>query len=454
MKFYILDTNVILDDPYAIYNFKDNTVIITQTIINETDKFKRGNEDRNVNAREFNRQLKALKKRGKLNEGVKFNDSIIKFEFCHPEMQLPQQFNPTHPDNTILQVALYFKSINEDVIIITNDINMSIKADVLNISVEDYKANQSALDYTGRDEIYMSPEDIEEGVKNKKVLIKYPYYNKEGNLDYDKKFYPNEYLIIHNNTNNSTLIGKVSKDCVYIEFITDEQHPYDITPLNVGQTFCIDALMRDTKDLPLVIISGGSGTGKDFVSLACGLEQTFNNQIYRKILITREIQTLGKDIGTLPGTEEEKIDPFLRGFIDNLEILVDSQLKKNNENTRIYEKEIQNKIDYLFDTGIIKAEAVAYMRGRSIRRQFIIIDEAQNLTITQMLGILTRVAEDTKIVILGDVAQIDSPYLTEKTNGLAWAMNLMKDSPYCAQISMLDEESERSDLVKDILNRL
>ncbi len=451
---YILDTNVILDDPYSIYNFENNTVVITETIINETDKFKRGNEDRNVNAREFNRQLKALRKRGKLNEGVKFNDSIIKFEFCHPEMQLPQQFNPNDPDNTILQVALYFKSIDEPVTIITNDIDMSIKADVLDIPVEDYRANQSALDYTGRDEIYMSPEDINEGIKNKKVLIKYPYYNAEGNLDYDKKFYPNEYLIIHNNTNNSTLIGKVSKDCVYIEFITEEQHPYDITPLNVGQTFCIDALMRSTEDLPLVIISGGSGTGKDFVTLACGLEQTFNQNLYRKVLITREIQTLGKDIGTLPGTEEEKIAPFLRGFIDNLEVLVDKDFTKKNPEAKISEKEIQSKIEYLFDNGTIKAEAIAYMRGRSIYKQFIIIDEAQNLTITQMKGILTRVADNTKIVILGDVKQIDSPYLTEKTNGLTWAMQLMKNSPYEAQITLKDEESVRSDLVKDILSRL
>lgn len=453
MKYYILDTNIILDDPYSIYNFEDNVVVLTETVINESDKFKKGKDDRNLNAREFNRQLKELRKKGDLNKGVKYNNSIIKFEFNHPDVKLPQQFTTEVADNQILQVALYLKEHSNEVVLITKDILMSIKADVLGIQVEDYKYNQSALDYTGRTEIYLSSEDIEICKKEGKLEINKPYYEQSGETN-SFNFYPNEYLLIHNAQDpKSTILGRITMDCAYIEFIK-EQHPYDINPLNVGQSFCIDALMRDTSELPLVIISGGSGTGKDFVTLACGLEQTFNNNKYRKILITREIQTLGKDIGTLPGTEEEKIDPFLRGFMDNLEILVDSQLKKENKDIKAYEKEIQGKIDYLFDMGIIKAEAIAYMRGRSIRRQFVIIDEAQNLTITQMKGILTRVAEDTKIVILGDVAQIDSPYLTEKTNGLTWAMQLMKDSSYCAQISMKDEESERSALVKDILSRI
>lgn len=454
MKYYILDTNIILDDPYSIYNFEDNTVVLTETIINEVDKFKKGNDDRNVNAREFNRQLKDLRKKGNLNQGVKYGNSTIKFEFNHPEQKMPQQFTTDIADNQILQVALYLKEQGFEVALITKDTLMAIKADVLGITVEDYRANQSALDYTGRDELYMTTEDIEKGVKERKIQITNPYYNKEGNLHYFD-FYPNEYLLVHKAEDvDKTILAKVTPDGACIEFLTEEQHPYDIQPKNVGQTFCIDALMRSTEELPLVIIAGGSGTGKDFVTLACGLEKTFNRNEYRKILITREIQTLGKDIGTLPGDEEEKLAPFLRGFIDNLEVLVDKEFTRNNPQSKTSEMEIQSKIEYLFDTGVIKAEAVAYMRGRSIYKQFIIIDEAQNLTITQMKGILTRVAEDTKIVILGDVKQIDSPYLTDKTNGLTWAMQLMKNSPLSAQITLADNESVRSRLVKDILKRL
>lgn len=456
-KYYILDTNILLSDPFSIYNFEDNVVILTEAVIEEIDKFKRGDRDLNINAREVSRELNKLREKCKLQninltDGIKINDNgLLKIESNHYDVKIPDSWSLDIPDNRILQVSKYLKEQENNVTIISKDINIKIKADILGINAEDYENEQVEGAYTGRRELYISEQDINIGLNNdSKILINNPYYNEIGELEYIE-FHPNEYILIHKIENNQeTLMGKVTKDCKYIELLLEEYHPYGITGKNIGQKFAIDALMRDPDDIPLVIIQGGSGTGKDFISLACGLEQTFNTNLYRKILITREIQTLGKDLGALPGTEEEKLDPFLRGFMDNLESLVDNNCKDKYKN----EKELSGKVQYLFDVGIIKAEAIAYMRGRSIYKQFIIVDEAQNTTISQMKGILTRIAENTKIVLLGDTKQIDNIYLNEKTNGLAWANELMKDSPYACQITLKDSESVRSKFVEDILKRL
>ena len=450
-KYYMLDTNILLNDPLSIYKFKDNIVILTEAVIEELDKFKKGNNDINNNARIIARELDKLRQQGRLTDGILINDNgLLKIESNHYDIELPNSWDKNKPDNRIMQVGKYYKSLNKDVILITKDINMKIKADIIGIKVENYENEQINNKYTGRKEIYL-PEDLINKEKNKIEIIN-PIYNEDGIYD-NIKFYPNEYVLIHKIENsNSTLMGKVDKECKYIELILNDYHPYGITGKNIGQKFAIDALMRDAEDIPLVIIQGGSGTGKDFITLACGLEQTFNGQDnkYRKILITREIETLGKDLGALPGTEEEKLDPFLRGFMDNLEALVDSNINERYKN----EKELKGKVQYFFDYEIIKAEAIAYMRGRSIYKQFVIIDEAQNTTISQMKGILTRIAENTKIVLLGDIKQIDNIYLDEKNNGLTWASELMKDSPYACQINLKDSESVRSNLVKDILKRL
>jgi PhoH-like ATPase len=451
MKYYILDTNILLDNPDCIYKFDDNMVILTEATIEELDKFKKGKLDINISAREVIRNLNYLRQYGSLHKGIKIDDKFIKVESNYYNTSLPENWDRKNPDNRILQVAKGLSNEGKEVVIITKDMNMKIKADILDIPVEEYKNEKTKEKYTGRIEIYISDFYIDNSIKDKKIKIEdiKEIYKDDGCVGIIK-FHPNEYVLIRSiENNNKSLMGKVSKDCEYIEYLLDELHPYGITGKNIGQKFAIDALMRDVEDIPLVIIQGGSGTGKDFITLACGLEKTFNANDYRKILITREIQTLGKDLGTLPGTEEEKLDPFLRGFIDNLEALIDNDKDKYKN-----EKELSGKVQYLFDTGIIKAEAISYMRGRSIYKQFIIIDEAQNCSINQMKGILTRIAEDTKIVLLGDTKQIDNIYLDENTNGLSWASELMKDSPYCCQITLKDSESVRSNLVKDILNRL
>lgn len=455
-KYYILDTNILLDDPKSIYGFEDNVVILAEATIEELDNLKKGKNEKNIMARKVIRELNKLREKGNLTKGIDINNNGIlkvKGEGDFQNINLPNSWDKTKPDNRILQIAKGLKDYNSNVIIITKDMNMKIKADILEIKVEEYNNEKNDETYTGRKEIYIEEKYINEGFNNGIINIENlsVIYNENGEKEENIKFYPNEYILAKNIENNKSLMGKVDKDVKYIEIIKEELHPYGITGKNIGQKFIIDALMRDADDIPLVIVQGTSGTGKDFVTLACGLEQVYNvENKYRKILITREIETLGKDIGTLPGTEEEKIGPFLRGFIDNLESLVDSNKKERYKN----EKELKGKVQYLFDTGVIVTEAIAYMRGRSIERQFIIIDEAQNCTVNQMKGILTRIGEGTKVVLLGDVKQIDNIYLNEQTNGLTWASELMKESPEACQITLKDSESVRSKLVKDILQRL
>lgn len=435
---YILDTNVLLDDPYAIYKFPNHNVILTETIIEEIDALKKGNKELNVSARTISRELEKLRHFGNLSDGIDIENNHIQIVSDCYDIELPQSWKDSINDNRILQVALNYKNNNKDITIISQDINIKLKADILNIPSETYIYKLDNT-YTGRMELYIRENDI-----NKQIPLDTIFFDDNGDI-IEPIFYPNQYILLKKAEKpNETLLGYVKDN--YINLILNSYHPYSITPKNMGQTFAIHACMQPANILPLVIINGGSGTGKDFVTLACGLEQTFNENLYRKILITREIQPLGKDIGTLPGTEEEKLNPFLRGFIDNLEALVDS--KSDNE------KELQGKIDYLFETGVIKAEALSFMRGRSINKQFVIIDEAQNITINEMKGIVTRIGIDTKIVILGDTKQIDNIYLNENNNGLSWISNLMKESPLAAQITLKDSESVRSELVKDILSRL
>ena len=454
-KIYILDTNILLDDPKSIYGFDDNIVVLAEATIEELDNLKKGKTEKNIMARKVIRELNKLRKKGNLAKGININENdcgTFKIESDYRYIDLPDGWDKTKPDNRILQIAKGLKQHN-NVIIITKDMNMKIKADILEIKVEEYNNEKKDETYTGRKEIYIEEKYIDEGFNNGIINIESlsMIYNEEGEKEEDINFYPNEYILVKNMENTKSLMGKIDKDIKYIEIIKEELHPYGITGKNIGQKFIIDALMRDANDIPLVIIQGTSGTGKDFVTLACGLEQTYNTpNKYRKILITREIETLGKDIGTLPGTEEEKLGPFLRGFIDNLESLVDSNKEERYKN----EKELKGKVQYLFDTGVITAEAIAYMRGRSIEKQYIIIDEAQNCTINQMKGILTRIGEGTKVILLGDIKQIDNVYLNEQTNGLTWASELMKKSPYACQITLKDNESVRSKLVKDILGRL
>lgn len=262
----------------------------------------------------------------------------------------------------------------------------------------------------------------------------------------------NQFFIIHSDINDrKTLLGRFNgKKIIPLKSLNLE--PFGVKPKNVGQRFLQESLMQDAETAPLVIVKGTAGTAKTFYSLAVGLHQTLDPDFkgYRKILVTRPNVQFDDEIGFLPGNEQEKIAPLLRPIIDNLEILLNRNDKSRFQN----EIEMRKKIEELFERGIITAEAMNFIRGRSITHTYLIIDEAQNLTPKQVKGIITRVGKGTKVVLLGDPQQIDHPLLDEKTNGLSYASEKMKGSPLCFQLTMHADECLRSALAFDATQRM
>lgn len=453
-KTYVIDTNVLIQSPYALLSFEDNQVVLPIAVLEELDKLKNDEGERGANARQSIRYLEQLRQTGSLFEGVPtYNNGIIRIEANFVSVTLPHGFHTESNDNRILKVCKGLMDKGESVVLVTKDIIVRLKSQMLGIPAEDFTTEQSPHieeQYTGRMDVY-APDKVMSEFKKKGIPLKNIYVMKGT----DKAAINpeiNQFFIIHSETSEKkTLLGRYDgKNIVPLKSLKAE--PFGVQPKNVGQRFLQEALMQDADTAPLVIVKGTAGTAKTFYSLAVGLEQTLeaDSRAYRKILITRPNVQFDEDIGFLPGTEQEKIAPYLRPIIDNLEILVDRSEKERYKN----EKELRGKIDELFDRGIITAEAMNFIRGRSITHTYLIIDEAQNLTPKQVKGIVTRVGKGTKVILLGDPQQIDHPLLDERTNGLSYVSEKMKGSPLCFQITMQADECERSALAFDAAKRM
>lgn len=461
-KTYVLDTNILIQNPNSIFMFEDNDVVIADATIQELDKFKKEKNDRGFNAREAIRNIEKLRSRGSLEKGVKLDTGgTFKIEFNYINTKLPDSWEMSC-DNRVLRVC---KGIKENetrnrrkVILVSQDAIMRIKADIIGVKAQDFQTEQvSSLkeQYTGRKDVFVA-EDLfntffADKTKGKiRVEDTFLFDNVEKYLSRED-YYPNEFVIMHNASNPSQTALGVFNGVHIVPLLHAKEHPYGVTPRNVGQVFFQEALMRGVDEAPLVICSGPAGTAKTFYSLAVGLHHLVekNDKQFRKILICRPSVKMDEDIGFLPGTEQEKIAPYLRPIIDNLEVLVDkSEDKYNNE------KNLKGKIDYLIDSDMLSSEAIAYIRGRSIVKNWIIIDEAQNLTPKQAKGIVTRAGKDTKIILIGDPEQIDHPYLDERTNGLSYVADRLKDSKLVWHVTMKDDESERSPLSHEAAEKL
>ncbi len=448
-KTFVLDTNVLLQTPLAIYSFDNNIVVIPEVVLEELDKFKKDNSELGANARHAARLFDTLRARGKLNEGVGLdNGGILRVEMNFHDIDLPQSWDPNSNDNRILKICKGLLMEGENVILITKDIFERIKADIMGVVSQDFQAEQvSSYDeqYKGCLTVYTSESNINNFYNNGKLKKNEVFsFSSDYGKKRDVELVTNQFLIIHScdNDKHTALARYDGKEIVSLKFLNER--PFGVTPRNTGQKFMQEALMMDADKVPLVIVKGPAGTAKTFYSLAVGLYKIMIEQknLYRKILVCRPNIMLDEDIGFLPGTEQDKIAPFLRPVIDNLEVLVD-----NDENERYSsEKELRDKIDELFDRKIVSTEAIAFIRGRSIAKQWVIIDEAQNLTPRQVKGIITRAGMGTKIVLIGDPEQIDHPFLDIRTNGLCYAAEKMKGSPLCYQITLTEEECVRSDL--------
>ena len=456
-KTFVLDTNVLLQTPYAIYTFGDNDVVLPEIVLEELDRFKKENSELGANARQTARLIDELRATGNINKGLKLeNGGKLRIEMNCSGVELPESWEYSNNDNRILRVCKGLKEKGENVFLVTKDVFERIKADIIGIVAQDFQAEQVPVyeeQYRGRVNVYTTNEKLNSFYSKGRLHPDDIFLFSE---DYSQKKHfdmvMNQFLLIHSCDNEKkTALGRFDgKEIVSLKFINER--PFGIIPRNAGQKFMQEALMTDADKVPLVIVKGPAGTAKTFYSLAVGLHKIIveQNKLYRKILVCRPNVKLDEDIGFLPGNEQEKIAPYMRPVIDNLEVLID-----NDENQRYEsEKELRDKVYELFDRKIINTEAIAFIRGRSIVKQWVIIDEAQNLTPKQVKGIITRAGIGTKIVLIGDPEQIDQPFLDIRTNGLCYASEKMKGSSLCYQLSMLDNECERSDLAHESAVRM
>ena len=427
-KIFILDTNVLIHDPNCIYNFRGNDIILPIFVVEEIDKLKR-NQNTAIQARMVSRVLDAIREKGSLAKGVELpNDIFFKVEIRNDTSLLPKCLARDVMDNNIISVTLGIKNENPDrrVIIVSKDINMRIKADSLGLEVEDY--NTDRVEYT---ELYDGFFDVE---VSKEI---YDEFEKNGKIDFSKiedtgiKPTPNCFFKLRYKDNMQSgryAEGKIKK------FLLGDSEAWGLRARNDEQRFAMELLMDD--NVKVVTLVGGAGTGKTLLAIASGLELVVEKKKYKKILIARPIIPMGKDLGYLPGSEKEKMRPWMQPIFDNIDFLSENKEDKVGENV----------VQGLENMGMLKIEPLTYIRGRSIPKGLIIIDEAQNLTPLEIKTIVTRAGQDTKIIFTGDPQQIDSPYLDANTNGLTYMADRLKNEKIVGHITL--KKGERSDIAE------
>lgn len=453
-KTFVLDTNVLLQSPYALFHFEENDVVIPAVVLEELDRFKKDASELGANARETSRILDEMRKEGSINEGVRLETGgMLRIELNCENVKLPECWDPKKNDNRVLKVCLGLKQEGLNTILVSKDIFERIKAEIIGVTAQDFFAEQVPTydeQFSGKNTVYAPDEIIDEFYSLGEISTESLYLNYEHGIMAKDHLVTNEFLIIHSLVNpNHTALGRYDGTKI-VRLRHEKEYPFGVKPRNANQKFIQEALMMDSHDAPLVILKGPAGTAKTFYSLAVGLHRVLDERIYRKILVCRPNVKMDEDIGFLPGTEEEKIAPYMRPVIDNLEILMDA----DNKDKFNHELELRDKIQELFDRNIINTEAIAFIRGRSIVNQWVIIDEAQNLTPKQVKGIITRAGSGTKIVLAGDPFQIDHPFLDTRTNGLCYAAEKMKGSRLCYQITLGEEDCERSALASESSRRM
>ncbi len=456
IKNYILDTNILLQSPNSIFGFEDNNVIITGTTLQELDSKKTLSGELGYNARETCRILESLREEGNLTSGVPIVSGGT--FFVEPdgvdEKNLPDGYSIKAPDNRIISACISLqKKSSARCILVTNDISMRINASVCGVAVESYRNDHvsSKEIYTGKATVETDGSIVNSLYQNK--IIENVDENKDDFTPCMEEESTQEIFAIENEF-YTVKCGKQSALAFYRNHdlhLVPDIHAFGVTPKNAAQSFALYALMAPVEEIPFVILKGPAGTAKTFLSLAAGLDGTYDsryNRSYDKVLITRNNITSDAEFGYLPGDIEEKMSPLLAPFYDNLESLLRGNHKEESN------EQIQMQIEDMFDTGLIAVCPLAYMRGRSISNSYLIVDEAQNSTRSQMRDIITRAGKGTKVVICGDPDQIDNHTLDKWNNGLIFASERMKGSSLCAQITFSEEESVRSALATEALKRL
>ncbi len=449
-KTFVLDTNVLLFDPLAILKFGANDIVIPITVIEEVDRFKKDLNEIGRNARQVSRFLDEMRRKGNLLDGVPLDNKGVLYVDLPDErpVDLPLAFESNKADNIILATALKHKNIDsrKTVVFVTKDTNLRIKSDLLGIKAVDYEPGDQRVEelYSGMKYVDCNGKDIDEFFKEKKL----PITSLKGVVD----IMPNEYVVLRDLADKShTALGRydlTSKSILpLLRGVVDGV--WGIIPRNVEQIFAMDMLLND--EIRLVSLVGKAGTGKTLLAIAAGLSLTIDAGIYAKLLVSRPVFPLGKDIGYLPGDIEEKLNPWMAPIFDNLEYILGS----GESTTATNGKKKQSggrKWQELINQGMLNIEPLTYIRGRSIANQYLIVDEAQNLTPHEIKTIITRAGNYTKIVLTGDCFQIDNPYIDSSSNGLSYVVERFKAQKISSHITLVKgERSELAELAANLL---
>jgi PhoH-like ATPase len=434
-KNFVLDTNVLLHDPRAIYNFADNHVIIPIYVIEEIDTFKKEQSERGRNAREVARQLDEIRHKGRISEGVPLDKGGV-LRVAIGKRSLPDPLRSAQiADNFILAVALEVRDAEPGVrtFLVTKDVNLRVRGDALGLLATDYDAEKIDIQ-----ELYAGTRDLEiEGAS-------IDAFHKDGSLSMNRDdLHPNEYLLLRDVGNaNHTALGRWDgKDKRVVPVRKLREGVWGIRPRNKEQHYALDLLLND--DLKLVTLVGKAGTGKTLAAIAAGLQKVVEEQVYQKLLVSRPVYPLGRDIGFLPGDIEEKLNPWMQPIYDNVELLMGFS-KDGKKDGRSYTE--------MMDLGYIEIEPLTYIRGRSIPNQYMIVDEAQNLTPHEVKTIITRVGDGTKIVLTGDPYQIDNPYVDAANNGLTTVVERFKHEAIAGHVTLTrGERSALAELASNVL---
>ncbi|MEL6579488.1 MAG: PhoH family protein [Cyanobacteria bacterium J06621_12] len=433
-KIFVIDTNVILHDPTAILRFEDNEIIIPIAVIEELDRFKKQPEMTGRNAREVARTLDQLRQQGDLTTGVELSNGgslRVALSDRNTLKTLPLELSGDIADNAILAVGMQSKQNSQyPVIVVSKDTNLRIKADALGLNAEDYETDKVDVDelYTGTTEVLVSSEQISE-------------FFQAGSVTLEREFLPNQDITLVDSLNPShTALGMAEgKSSKIVPLVALPKLGVSrIQPRNREQRFALNLLLQDS--IKLVTLVGKAGTGKTLLAIAAGLQKVADEKLYNRLLISRPVVPMGKDIGFLPGDINEKLTPWMQPLYDNFDLIFGTQ--ENADKPGHWRRGHEE----LIEMGMLQIEPLTYIRGRTIPQQFLIIDEAQNLTPHEVKTIITRAGEGTKVVLTGDPDQIDNPYIDAASNGLTYVVERFKHEPLAGHITL--SRGERSGLAE------
>ncbi len=436
-KNYVLDTNVLLYDPQAVLKFEDNDVILPIYVIEEVDQFKRETTERGRNARSVARTLDTLRAQGSLAQGVAVGDGTVRVKVPEHRPHLPHGVNPTSTDNAILQTALEVRDGSPDkpTVFVTMDVNLRIRADAFGLATEPYEHHAVDVEHmhTGITEIKVTAAELDQ-------------FKQDGFFapSAHATLYANLCVLLRDDTAGRPrqALGRYHAGTRQIRAVrTPKDGVMGIHPRNSEQSFAIDLLMDET--IRLVTLVGIAGTGKTLLALAAGMLRTVEEGRYSRLLVSRPIMPMGRDIGFLPGSVQEKLNPWMQPVFDNLEFLLFSGGGKRRG---------MRAFDELLQSGVVHVEPLTYIRGRSMPQQYVIVDEAQNLTPHEVKTIVTRCGEGTKIVLTGDPFQIDNPYVDSATNGLTVVAERLRGDDMIGHVVL--SRGERSALANLAASRL